>query len=58
MREAPAGVRRSEAPLSMLIPTWIFTGLSLYFGVDAGLTSMAASRAANALMGASNLFWQ
>jgi multicomponent Na+:H+ antiporter subunit D len=58
MREAPAGVRRSEAPLSMLIPTWIFTGFSLYFGIDAGLTSMAASRAANALMGASNLFWQ
>lgn len=58
MREAPADVRRSEAPPSMLIPTWIFAGLSLYFGIDAGLTSMAASRAANALMGASNLFWQ
>jgi multicomponent Na+:H+ antiporter subunit D len=58
MRDAPAAARRSEAPLSMLIPTWIFAGLSLYFGIDAGLTSMAASRAANALIGASNLFWQ
>jgi multicomponent Na+:H+ antiporter subunit D len=58
MREAPEGIYRSEAPISLLIPTWIFAGLSLYFGVDAGLTSMAASRAANALIGASSLFWQ
>ncbi|MGB5950831.1 MAG: monovalent cation/H+ antiporter subunit D family protein [Parvibaculum sp.] len=58
LREAPEGVVRKEAPLSMLIPTWGFVGLSLYFGINAELTSAAASRAANALIGASNLFWQ
>jgi hypothetical protein len=42
----------------MLIPTWVFAGASIYFGIDSGLTSDAASRAANALIGASNLFWQ
>ncbi|HEX7775247.1 MAG TPA: monovalent cation/H+ antiporter subunit D family protein [Parvibaculum sp.] len=58
MRAAPEGVHRTEAPLTMLIPAWVFAGLCLYFGFDASLTSMAASRAANALIGASNLFWQ
>lgn len=58
LREAPEGVVRKEAPLSMLIPTWSFVALSYYFGIDAELTSAAASRAANALIGASNLFWQ
>lgn len=58
LREAPEGVVRKEAPLSMLIPTWVFAGASIYFGIDSGLTSTAASRAANALIGASNLFWQ
>ncbi len=58
LHEAPEDVRRKEAPLSMLVPIWGFVALSYYFGIDAELTSAAASRAANALIGASNLFWQ
>lgn len=58
LRDAPEGVVRKEAPLPMLVPMWALVGLSLYFGVDSSLTSAAASRAANALIGASNLFWQ
>lgn len=58
LREAPEGPRRKEAPLSMLVPAWALAGLAVFFGAYAELTSMAASRAANALIGASNLFWQ
>jgi multicomponent Na+:H+ antiporter subunit D len=58
LREAPEGVHRTEAPLTMLIPMWALAGASLFFGLDAELTSAAASRAANALIAASNLFWQ
>ena len=58
LRDAPEGVIRKEAPLSMLIPPWSYVDLSFYFGINAQLTSAAASRAANALLGASNLFWQ
>ncbi|MCE9649391.1 MAG: monovalent cation/H+ antiporter subunit D family protein [Parvibaculum sp.] len=58
LREAPEGVTRKEAPLSMLIPMWALAGMSLFFGIDSDLTSSAASRAANALISASSLFWQ
>lgn len=58
LRDAPEGVHRTEAPLTMLIPMWVLAGASLFFGLDAELTSAAASRAANALIAASNLFWQ
>ncbi|HEY4344627.1 MAG TPA: monovalent cation/H+ antiporter subunit D family protein [Parvibaculum sp.] len=58
MREAPEGVTRMEAPFSVLIPIWALAGASLIFGIDAQLTSDAASRAANALISASSLFWQ
>ena len=57
-KPAPEGISRCEAPASLLIPLWSLTLLSLFFGVDTGLTSAAASRAANALIAASNLFWQ
>lgn len=40
-----------EAPLSLVIPTWILIGASLYFGIDARLTSDLAGRAAQALLG-------
>lgn len=55
---APEGVTRKDAPLSMLIPLWALVGASIFFGIDAQLTSEAASRAANALISASTLFWQ
>ena len=40
-----------EAPLSMLIPTYVLIGANFYFGIDANLTSEIAFRAARVLMG-------
>jgi multicomponent Na+:H+ antiporter subunit D len=41
-----------EAPLSLLVPTWILTAANLYFGIDASLTTGVAFRAAELLLGA------
>ena len=41
----------SEAPLSLLIPTWTLIGLTLYFGIDTRLTLGVASQAARFLLG-------
>lgn len=46
--DAPA---LEEAPLSMLVPTWVLTGATLYFGVFTDLSVGVASRAAEILMG-------
>lgn len=48
----PSGVEIREAPLSMLIPTWILVLASLYFGLDTRLTVGVADTAARLLMGA------
>lgn len=40
-----------EAPLSLLLPTWILIGASIYFGIDTNLTVSAAESAAAALLG-------
>jgi multicomponent Na+:H+ antiporter subunit D len=40
-----------EAPLSLLIPTWILVAASFYFGLDASLTADVATRAAETLIG-------
>ena len=40
-----------EAPLSMLIPTWVLIGASIYFGIDATTTLDVAFAAARALLG-------
>ncbi len=40
-----------EAPLSMLIPTWVLIGASVYFGIDTTLTVGVARRAAEHLIG-------
>jgi multicomponent Na+:H+ antiporter subunit D len=40
-----------EAPLSMLIPTWILIAASFYFGINASLTADVATRAAETLIG-------
>jgi multicomponent Na+:H+ antiporter subunit D len=40
-----------EAPLSLLIPTWILVGASFWFGIDASLTADVATRAAETLIG-------
>jgi multicomponent Na+:H+ antiporter subunit D len=43
----PAG----EAPLSMLIPTWVLIAATLYFGVSTSLSVGVARRAAESLLG-------
>lgn len=48
----PAGaVAVSEAPLALLLPTWILVALNFYFGIDTRLTVSAAAAAADALLG-------
>lgn len=52
-QEAPEGSTPvSEAPLSMLVPTWILILANVYFGIDTSLTLGVAGRAAVALFGA------
>ena len=41
----------SEAPLSMLLPTWLLILANYYFGLDSSLTLGVAGRAAQALLG-------
>ena len=41
----------AEAPLSMLIPTWVLIGASIYFGIHTSLTLGVAERAARFLLG-------
>ena len=43
----------SEAPLSMLLPTWLLVAANIYFGIDSSLTIGIARRAAEALIGVS-----
>ncbi len=52
LRPAPAGTGRSEAPLSILLPTWSLIIANFYFGLDTSLTVGVASRAAASLLGA------
>ncbi len=40
----------SEAPLSMLIPLWVVTGATIYFGIDASRTMDIALNAAEFLL--------
>jgi multicomponent Na+:H+ antiporter subunit D len=42
-----------EAPLSLLIPTWILVLANIWFGIDAKLTAGVAIRAAQTLLGVS-----
>ena len=51
LEEPPADSKATEAPLSMLVPTWILIAANIYFGVDAGLTSRIASAGARLLLG-------
>ena len=47
----PKDQQISEAPLSLLIPTWILVFANFYFGLDASLTTSVARRAAETLLG-------
>ncbi len=54
LREPPPGqeeLQITEAPLSMLLPTWILVLANIGFGIDPHLTVGTAGRAAAALMG-------
>lgn len=51
-REAPESAEVSEAPLSMLIPTWLLIGGSLVFGLWTPWTVGIAHQAARHLLGA------
>ena len=42
---------RQEAPLSLLIPTWILVVANIYFGINAQFTGSSATHAANAILG-------
>ena len=50
----PEGVVAREAPLQLLVPTWLLIGASIYFGIHTDLTVGVATRAAETLFGA----WQ
>ena len=50
--EAPEGTEPvEEAPWSMLVPTWLMIGATLYFGIFTDTTAGIAAEAAKALMG-------
>lgn len=52
--DRPAGAARlREAPLSMLVPTWILVAANVYFGLDASIPADLTARAAKALIGGS-----
>ncbi|MGB1309852.1 MAG: monovalent cation/H+ antiporter subunit D family protein [Leucothrix sp.] len=44
----------NEAPLSLLIPTWLLIAANIYFGVQTQLSTELATTAATLLMGGSN----
>ena len=51
-KPAPEGAEAiEEAPATMVVPTWILIGASLYFGIDTELTIGVAQRAAAVLLG-------
>ncbi len=41
----------AEAPMSLLLPTWILVLANLYFGIDASFTTTVAGAAASRLLG-------
>ena len=51
-REPPPDAPTGEAPLSLLIPTWVLIALNVYFGIETSLPVGVAEHAARALMGA------
>ena len=43
----------SEAPLSLLLPTWVMVATNVYFGVNASFTTQVAEASATLLLGGS-----
>ncbi len=52
LQDPPEGRKLKEAPLSMLVPTWVLIGASIYFGLQTEVTVGVARRAAQQLLGA------
>ncbi len=50
LQPAPANSTATEAPLGLLIPTWILALASIWFGLDADLTVSVSRTAAEALL--------
>ena len=50
MREPLSRTDIGEAPLSMLLPTWLLAAACVYFGLDASLTMSAGTKAAESLL--------
>ncbi|MGH6913984.1 MAG: proton-conducting transporter membrane subunit, partial [Geminicoccales bacterium] len=51
-RDPPPGAPAiDEAPLAMLVPTWLLIGANIFFGIDSTLSVGTARRAAEALLG-------
>ncbi|MBL4667519.1 MAG: hypothetical protein JKY04_09085, partial [Sneathiella sp.] len=51
-KPSPEGAPSGEAPLSMIIPCWIFILGSIYFGIETSMSVGFAEIAAKFLMGA------
>jgi len=47
----PKAAPTSEAPWTMLLPTWLLIGASIYFGLHTSLTIDVAETAARGLLG-------
>ena len=53
-KEPSEGARNaSEAPLSMLVPTWVLIGATLFFGLSTSTSAGVAGYAARILLGGS-----
>jgi multicomponent Na+:H+ antiporter subunit D len=50
-QEPGVKVEKNEAPLSMLLPTWVLIGATVYFGLNTQLTAGVARSAAGYLLG-------
>ena len=50
-RAPPEAATRLEAPVSLLVPTWVLIAANIYFGIDTRVSVGVAKRAAEALMG-------
>ncbi len=51
LRPPPDHIEAKEAPLTMLVPTWVLIAASFYFGIDTSLTVGVAQGAAEFLLG-------
>ena len=52
-KPADGDLSYNEAPIAMLIPTYVLIGAAVYFGTDATLTSEISLNAAQTLLGGS-----